>query len=585
MALTPDALALVAQQAANAGHGEKEAVYQRFCEQYNVNRSTLMRQLRAVRPSTRKRRSDFGKIALSYEEAEVISGLLMTTPRAHGKETAGIETALKTLRANQLIKAERVDQRTGEILLLSKSAISRSLYHYNLHPEQLRQPKPVMSMRSLHPNHVWQIDPSICVLYYLDEQKSGLNVMGEAEFYKNKPGNFDRVAKQRVWRYVLTDHTSGFVYVQYVLGGETTQNLCDVFINAMQKKEDAGLPFHGVPKIVMLDKGSANQSFPFKRLCEQLGIQMLTHEKGNPRAKGQVEKANDIVERDFEWGLKFIRVNSIAQLNHEAHKWMVLFNQSAVHSRTKRTRCEVWQQITPQQLVIAPSVEICRELAVSATKQCKIYPNYTLKFKGQVFDVKPVKNIVIGSKVEVSSNPWRENCAQVRGVNEEGNTFWTVIEPIVVDDFGFNEAGAIWGEEYKTHAQGILQDNAKRVKRLVMGAQTDEELDEKIKAKALPFEGKLEPYKHIAEHKTLDFLPKRGQEHELTTNAKLVELQPLTVIEAAKQGKARYGERWGADNFNWLNQHYPDGIQQEEWEQLLTRNEPPGTRHLYVVNS
>ena len=92
-----------------------------------------------------------------------------------------------------------------------------------------------------------------------------------------------------MWRYVITDHASGVIFVQYVYGGESAENLCNCFINAMQKR-DTKDPFCGVPKMVMLDPGSANTSAMFAHLCNQLGIKLQVNAPGKPRAKGQVRK-------------------------------------------------------------------------------------------------------------------------------------------------------------------------------------------------------------------------------------------------------------------------------------------------------
>ena len=81
--------------------------------------------------------------------------------------------------------------------------------------------------------------------------------MDSAKFYKNKPANIARIASDRVWSYEITDHTSGWIYVEYVMGAESGENLCSVLINAMQERGGADV-LHGVPKILYLDPGSAN---------------------------------------------------------------------------------------------------------------------------------------------------------------------------------------------------------------------------------------------------------------------------------------------------------------------------------------
>jgi len=119
------------------------------------------------------------------------------------------------LRANGEIRAEFIDPATGELRPLSDSAISRALKAYALHPEQLLRPSAHTELKSLHPNHVWQIDASLCVLYYLDARnarETGLQVMDADKFYKNKPAALKRVEADRVWSYEVTDHYSGAIF-------------------------------------------------------------------------------------------------------------------------------------------------------------------------------------------------------------------------------------------------------------------------------------------------------------------------------------------------------------------------------------
>ncbi|MFW8696385.1 hypothetical protein, partial [Mesorhizobium japonicum] len=79
-----------------------------------------------------------------------------------------------------------------------------------------------------------------------------------------------------------------------------------------------------------------------------------------------------LVEREFESALKFQAANTLEQINTWAAQWMRFFNGTAVHTRTRRTRYGVWQLITPEQLRLAPSVEVCRELAVCTPEYRKV---------------------------------------------------------------------------------------------------------------------------------------------------------------------------------------------------------------------
>ncbi|HDR1035439.1 TPA: DDE-type integrase/transposase/recombinase [Pasteurella multocida] len=589
MAILPEKLLEIAQQAANAPHGKKGDVYAQACELLQVSYATLMRELKQFSAQkTRKQRSDKGNVALDIKEAQIISAYWLACRRGvNNKVMSSLASVLEVLRANNEIKAEYIDESTGEIRLLSESAVNRALRTYNLHPEQLSRPAPVNSMRSLHPNHCWQIDPSLCVLYYLKEQTdggNGLNIMEEKEFYKNKPANVKKVENERVWRYVITDHASGVIYVEYVYGGESAENLCNCFINAMQKRHSYD-PFCGVPKMVMLDPGSANTSAMFAHLCKQLGIHLQVNTPGKPRAKGQVEKSNDIVERQFESGLRFTRVSGLTQLNERASRWMAHFNGTAIHTRTQRTRYQVWSSITREQLVIAPSVEICRELMVTKLVSRKVASDLTVSFGGATYDVRNISEAMVGNTIMLGKNPYRPDCIQVQCVDENGQQYWTVVEPVKFNEFGFKEDAAIIGKEYKPHRKSEFEYNKETVERIAYDSETEEQIKAAKKAKTPLFGGRINPYKTIDEHTYVDFMPKRGQQHELSQNAKRVELVLVNTIEVAKRLKAKFGSEYSADTLQWLNQRYPNGMTEPELDELLAQPHLPTTaKPLRIVN-
>ena len=557
----------VARDANQAGHGGKGAVYAAACAELGMSLTQLHRKLKeiSVRP-TRKRRDDCGSTALSHAEASLISGVLMESARKNGKRLFSIQKAVQELRANGKVKAEAIDQETGEIRPLSDSAIGRALRGYGLHPEQLLAPPPAISLASKHPNHVWQLDASLCVLYYLNptaataKPTTSLQVMDQAVFYKNKPGNVAKIEPQRVWRYVVTDHASGWVYVEYVFGGETGENLCTIFINAMQQRHPED-PVHGVPVMVMLDPGSANTGAVFKNLCRSLDVKVQINKPGNPRAKGQVEQAQNLVEREFESGLKFVAVNSLEELNAVAARWMRYFNGTAIHSRHGMTRYNAWLTITPQQLIKAPSVAVCRELAVAAPVERKVSVQLAVNFVGKLFDVSGVPNVRVGEKLLITRNPWREDAAQVVLVGADGRDYCHSIPVIIENQLGFREDAALIGEQHKSHADTPAQTALKQIEQLVTGTHTQEEAASARKAKALPFNGEFDPFKVMNETDLPTYIPRAGQQHELVTRS--VTEPPLSHFEAARLLKplveARGGS-WSTAQVLWLQQRYPEGV-------------------------
>ena len=118
-------------------------------------------------------------------------------------------------------------------------------------------------------------------------------------------------------------------------GGENATNLVDVLIDAMHRRE--GEAMFGVPLMVMLDPGSANTSAIFKNLCKALRIHVQINKPKNPRAKGQVEKGQDITERDFESTLRLLpadKVDSLEKINALVARWRRYFNGTRIHTRT-----------------------------------------------------------------------------------------------------------------------------------------------------------------------------------------------------------------------------------------------------------
>lgn len=558
-------LAQIAHRAANASHGQRMAIYKAGAAELGVSLQTLQRKLKEVTVSKpRKRRSDAGCSALPLDEARLISAVLLESIRANGKQLSTIERALERLRSNNLIIAGRLDEASGEFRPLSCSAISRALRSYKLHPEQLLHDAPAVSLASNHPNHVWQVDASISTQFYLADD--GARVMNKAEFYDGKPANLKKIERQRLWRYVITDHTSGTLYVEYVLGAESAENLSTVLINAMQKRHEAD-PFHGVPWMLMTDPGAAMTSSIFRNLCRAMSIELIINQVGNARAKGQVEQAHNIVEREFESALKFQSASRLEQINDWAAQWVRFFNATATHSRTQRTRYGVWQLINADQLRLAPSVDVCRELAVSTPEHRKVSNLLRVSFRGDQFDVSSVPQVMVGEKLLITRNCWRDkDTAIVLLIGEDGREHYHVVERIELDQFGFADTSAMIGEQYKRHAETPAQTSRKVLEQIATGTTNQTEAETARKAKAIPFGGRIDPHKHVTDTVLPAYLPRRGT--SLNVNAPSVELALLTHVEAAKLLRPRMASLWSAETFSWLQQQYPQGIPQDQLDAI-----------------
>lgn len=149
-------------------------------------------------------------------------------------------------------------RKAASLVPVSDATLRWAIRSYQVRPQDTAHPGAAPRGQSLHPNHVWQIDASVCVLFYLDNGCSG--VIEHDEFYKNKPENIEKKFKSMVIRYVVTDHYSGAVYFRYYLGAESGEMLCSFFIEAIQNRAHEKDPFHGVPFLVVVDPAAPTRA-------------------------------------------------------------------------------------------------------------------------------------------------------------------------------------------------------------------------------------------------------------------------------------------------------------------------------------
>ncbi|WP_312679846.1 DDE-type integrase/transposase/recombinase [Stutzerimonas nitrititolerans] len=579
-------LVVLAREIEQAPHGSKTALCRAAAADLGITLATVYRKLKEVTvTTTRKRRTDAGTSALERHEAELISAVLIQSIRDNDKQLSTLERAVERLRSNGKIIAGRLDTDSGEILPLSIDAISRALRAYGLHPDQVLRPAPAVELVSLHPNHVWQIDASISTQFYLADD--GARAMNKAEFYDGKPENLKRIEKQRLWRYVITDHTSGTIYVHYVLGAESAENLCHVLISAMVKRGEQD-PLHGVPFIIMTDPGAAMTSAMFRNLCRALSIELIINKVGNARAKGQVEQAHNIVEREFESGLRLLdKPSTLEQINALAGRWMRHYNATAIHTRHRRTRYGLWMTIKAEQLRIAPAAEICRELAIAQPEKRKVTAKLRVPFRGAEYDIASVPGLMVGDTVLITRNPFRDaDTAQLVMTGDDGREHFHIIERIAKDDNGFAANGATRreiGAGYNALAESQAEKAKKVLDQIATGTDSVEAAELAKKAKVTPFGGAIDPFKEQAATALPTYLPKRGTELETRVTVATVEIKPLTYVEAAKILRSRLGSSWSADSLAWLKSEYPNGVPETELDAIVGRLQAPARPGLRLV--
>lgn len=546
-----------------APHGQKSTIVKSSAKFLNCSVKQVYTMLKqaGLAPQTkkgdRKVRTDKGKTIITENQAKLIGGMILVATRANGKRILSVKDATEILKAQ------------GKLPDVDVSTILRALKMYHCHPDQLATPTAHTTQRSLHPNYLWQIDASVCVLFYLP--KGGMQVMDEKEFYKNKPKNLEKIAKERVIRYVITDHYSGAIYLEYVLGAETSENLTQVFMNAILKRQ-AEDPMHGVPFHLGMDKGSANMGGLFMNMLDRLSVVPIVHAKGNSRAKGQVEQAQNLVETKFESRLPFLKVGSLDELNALATKWRLDFNGNPkhIHTRHRKTRNQVWLTITNDQLRVAPSRELCQELITTHPKTIKVRGDLTVThtikgFGNQAYDLTHIDGIYPKAIVDIVVNPYRVPNIDVMW---QGQIY--TIAPIVKDNAGFGINAPVVGQSIVAKPQATPEQNRRAMLKQAYNADTEADVDKARKARMVAYDGQVDMMADIGE--SVLYLTKKGVGLDISQSSHLTAkkvLKPLTPVEVAKTLKAQLGDDWQPKFYGQIVDTFPNGVAPDELDGVV----------------
>lgn len=568
MRLSPamiQSLLAVQAQAEAVGHGGKGAIYARASETLGIGYATLMRYLKEITVTQpRKKRSDAGSSNIPDAVLQMVSATLMEGYRNNDKKLMSVQHAIDTLVGDGKIPAGRVDTDTGEVADWSDCTMRRALRQRGLHPDQLRRPAPATPQKSAHPNDVWQIDASISTLFYVPE--SGVADMPPGEFYKNKPGNFEKIKRQRLTRYVITDHCSGAIFVHYVAGGESIVNMTDSFLRAIVERPDQQL--YGVPFHLMMDPGGDNTVV--RNLLRRLQVEPIVNKAGNARAKGQVENAHNIVECNFEVGFKFGHVPGIEWINTQAARWMRWYNSVKVHGRHGLTRYQKWMEIKPSELrVIQAGVDL-KALVFGKPERRKVNQWCQIEFGSASWKVGHVPGVMLDEWLDVVVNPFDPDSLFAVQIDPGQHETLIPLARVELDAHCFQADGAHIGREYKQQADTLLETNRKAIERFATGTETDEAAEAARKAKKLPFGGTVDAYKYLDKLPNVEPLPRRGTALDIATQTTATPERILSGFEVAAE-LSRRGVKMDADKNRLIAQWFPEGVPESEVDGLQQR--------------
>lgn len=581
--ISPDVLAqLVAlrDRLAAAPHGDRRAMVEAFAAPLGKSVNTVYTWLseHAGYNSGRKRRADAGSSRLSDDALQLIGAMRQEGLRQNGKQTLPLAVAMNVADAN------------GIEVPVGRSQLARLLRQRRMDTASIGAARVTNELRALHPNHVHQIDPSLCLLYYAPGGKQ--HMMTESKFYKNKFSAYNKV-KLKVWRYVRYDRASGSIDVRYYeAAGENQGVLFDFLMWTWGKQE--GRLSHGVPKLMLWDKGSANTSHAIQNLLDSLGVQHETHAAGHAWAKGGVEQANNVVETHFESRLRFEPVDSVEQLNAAALNWCRDWNANLikhVDSRLVRAsgeplvRDDLWSLIirTPGALVELPSREVCQWFMTGKEAERQVR-NLAITFahpelgRSATYDLRAwSEHLHNGQKVSVSPLLLRDGLLRVEMARAGAEPLVVEVEPVrEFDAFGGRADAQVIGEGYARHVESAGERMARQLAVAAYGDGTTlDGAEAKREANARPF-AHLNNGAGLVAHSQLGqeatptrLLPAAGDVSTEAVRAaaqavREVQAAPLSHVEAAMRLRKTVGDRWTSEHFAWLVQRYPGGVPEDE---------------------
>lgn len=541
-------LTMVARELDQATHGSGAA--ERFASELGWSINTLYRKLQSEigYASGRKTRADKGSTGVPASSLDFIAAAQKVSRRKNGKLV--LQTPMATALA----------MNHGVPVGVCASHVQRLLVARGLDARTQARDTPPQMLRSLHPNHVHEFDWSVCLMYYAPD--GAQHIIHENVAYKNKPEQFLKAARDKnlMLRGVLVDHATGVPVLHYVAAkGETKEGFFEALMNAWQKRE--GRVFHGVPKILYVDKG-LDKAYAIKNLCAALEVELISHEAGNARATGAVERMQDVVERTFESLLRFQPAHSVEELNERAFAWSNAYAAGLLQNYDSRVRREgltalrldLWlKHIRPEHIRLCPPTEECAIYMRGASAERQISHGLTIRYRhpkapcSRTYEVKNIRELRAGMKVIVRPLVYSDEGVVVEFEHYDGTRPSYTLSPVRdYDVFGRRLDTPVIGESFASLPRHQDEADGLRLDEIAYGVDADgvirdREAIEKAKDnnKANPFanwcEGQgLKPFDVLKGIQLPTYLPKKGT----PIVPKITPLKPLQSIAQEKDGGA-----------------------------------------------
>lgn len=564
-----------ALEKADPCNGDRRRIVARLAETLNRSLNTTYNYLKKYGgwESGKKPRKDKGETCVPEALCRKIAGLVICGDRANGKRPMCIKDAVKRWEAN----GEGIaDQETGEVTMPSVETISRAMRRYGCHPDQLRVASPSVRMRTEYPNRLWQADASVCVLYRI-RGTGNIGLMKEESYNEKKPENLIKIRNTRIVRYIVVDHCSGNFYLRYEqAAGEDAKGFLDTLIDAITDRGPQDV-MHGVPEILYTDPGPGPASSLVTGFCGQMGITPAQHVPGRARATGSVEKCQDIVECKFESRLRFLEVPDVAQLQVLADRWRRYFCATAIHTRTKKTRNDVWLSIPAEKLRTAEA-DVMHSIAAWGEVRCQVKDDFTISADTRThygvrrYDLRELgyHGLQVRDSVSVRLNPYKAPSIIAVIEKPDGEKVSFEVPPMQFDGAGFDLGAPAFGEGFKAMPKTRAEKNLEAIKKEAYGVQSVEEAD-KMRRAGKPAYAGIDIMADVKEAPT--YLKKAGT--PLQVEEQKADVPPMKRLSFALMMRRDHPDVWRDENTDecaeWLRTRYPDIVPGNEIEAVVER--------------
>ena len=564
-----------ALEKADPCNGERGRIVARLAETLNRSLNTTYNYLKkyGAWESGKKPRKGKGETCVPEALCRKVAGLVICGDRANGKRPMCIKDAVKRWEAN----GEGIaDPETGEITMPSVETISRAMRRYGCHPDQLRVASPSVRMRTEYPNRLWQADASVCVLYRI-RGTGNIGLMKEESYNEKKPENLIKIRNTRIVRYIVVDHCSGNFYLRYEqAAGEDAKGFLDTLIDAMTDRGPQDV-MHGVPEILYTDPGPGPASSLVTGFCGQMGITPAQHVPGRARATGSVEKCQDIVECKFESRLRFLEVPDVAQLQELADRWRRHFCATAIHTRTKKTRNDVWLSI-PAEKLRTVEADVMHSIAAWGEVRCQVKDDFTISADTRThygvrrYDLRELgyHGLQVRDSVSVRLNPYKAPSIIAVIEKPDGEKLSFEVPPMQFDGAGFDLGAPAFGEGFKAMPKTRAEKTLETIKKEAYGVQSVEEA-EKMRRAGKPAYAGIDIMADIKEAPI--YLKKAGT--PLQVEEQRADVPPMKRLSFALMMRRDHPDVWRDDNTDecaeWLRTRYPDTVPGNEIEAVIER--------------